>query len=305
MSASTTLDARRAIPSVAACTQERHDCTAPALFQAFLPTGAQNRAHVWKFSWEFGGRRPCHFHSEPELNLVISGTATFRIGEATVDAHKGDLIAFPPGQEHALLRTSPDVYLFAIGMDAALSAEALRDNWAHAALPIHLRLSSHDLASLVERCSAIVDRDGVDHLAAELWEQAHWLRQRQAHAHMAPLHVFVRRALSVLSEHPDWDCARVAHASRAHITELSRYFHRDLGMTFVKYRSRLRLLRLIHLMDEGGTNLTSSAITAGFGSYSQCHRVFQAMLGCSPRLFFHAGLREQMQLTYQPDAAAD
>ncbi len=260
---------------------------------------------MWKFSWEFAGRRPCHFHSEPELNLVISGTATFRIGEVTVDACKGDLIAFPPGQEHALLQTSSDVYLFAIGMDSSLSAEALRDNWAHAALPTHLRLSSGDLASLVARCSAIVDRDRVDHLAAELWEQAHWLRQRRAQGHKAPLHVFVRRALSVLSENPDWDCARVARASRAPMAELSRYFHRDLGMTFVKYRSRLRLLRLVHLMDEGGTNLTSSAITAGFGSYSQCHRVFQAVLGCSPRQFFDTGLREQMQLTYESDAASE
>jgi hypothetical protein len=39
---------------------------------------------------------------------------------------------------------------------------------------------------------------------------------------------------------------------------------------------------------------------AGFGSYSQCHRVFQAELACSPQRFFHAGLRQQMQQAYDP-----
>jgi AraC-like DNA-binding protein len=62
----------------------------------------------------------------------------------------------------------------------------------------------------------------------------------------------------------------------------------------------LRLLRLIGLMDGGSMTLAAAAESSGFGSYSQCHRIFQAELGCSPRRFFHAGLREQMQRAYDP-----
>ncbi len=272
-----------------------------AVYQAFLPPMTRDRAHVWKFSREYGGRRPLHFHAEPELNLVVNGAATFRIGETVVDATKGDLLAFPPGQEHALLRTSEDVYLFAIGMDAKLSAEVLRENRQHTAAPMHLKLDSRDFSALLKRASSLVDCDEADPRVAELWEQANWLRQRQMVLHNRPMHVFVHRALSILSENLDWDSERVARSARAHASELSRYFHRDLNMTFVKYRSRLRLLRLIELMDKNGGSMNASAIAAGFGSYSQCHRVFQAELGCSPRQFFQSGYRVQMQQLYEVD----
>lgn len=280
------------------------DSAPRALFQAFLPPRERDQSHVWKFSLEFGGRRPIHFHSEPELNLIVSGEGTFRVGESMLEARKGDLLAFPPGQEHALLRASSDIYLFAIGMSQDLSADVLRENRQHIAAPMHLRLAPGDFESLIHRASLVVDRNNVDPLVAELWHQANWLRQRDMAQHERPMHVIVRRALSILSEHPQWNSERIACASQTQTSELSRYFHRDLSMTFVKYRSRLRLLRLIRLMDEGGQGLKSAATVAGFGSYSQCHRVFQTELGCSPSQFFQAGLRTQMQQAYELDYSA-
>jgi AraC-like DNA-binding protein len=71
-----------------------------------------------------------------------------------------------------------------------------------------------------------------------------------------------------------------------------------MGMTFVRYRTRLRLLRFIELGQERRGNLTAAAIAAGFGSYSQCHRAFQQQLGCSPRAFFKTGLLDEMQQVY-------
>jgi methylphosphotriester-DNA--protein-cysteine methyltransferase len=89
----------------------------------------------------------------------------------------------------------------------------------------------------------------------------------------------------------------LAESLRTHPSEVSRHFHADLGMTLVRYRTRLRLLRLIEGVD-AGNDLMRAASTAGFGCYSQCHRSFQAELGCAPRLFFSSGLREQMQAAY-------
>src|ERR1017187_9090856 len=116
------------------------DVPGRVLHQSFLPAQGQARAHVWKFSWEYGGRRPRHFHAEPELNLITNGTATYGIGETVVKASKGDLLGFPPGQDHMLLETSPDVYFFAIGIDPNLSAEVLRVDRDCVALPLHVRL---------------------------------------------------------------------------------------------------------------------------------------------------------------------
>ena len=110
--------------------------------------------------------------------------------------------------------------------------------------------------------------------------------------------MLTRRVLSTVSEAPDLGCELLAKQARANLCEVSRYFHRDVGMTLVQYRARLRLLRFIQLVDARADNLMATAEAAGFGSYSQCHRIFQSELGCSPRRFFFSGLRQQMQLEY-------
>jgi len=268
--------------------------------QEFLPSQGASRAFVWKYLPVNWGRRPRHFHMEPELNLIASGRATFGIGETIVEVGPGDLLRFPPAQDHVLLEASPDLYLFAIGMDFSLSSEILRTESDQVMLPLRLRLADDDFRTLVNRASAIVDRSGVEQPCAELWEQAHWLGSRPQSRQAAPMHVLTRRALSAVSQSPALGLEEISNRMHTAASEISRNFHRDVGMTFVHYRTRLRLLRLVRLMDSGDMSLGTAADAAGFGSYSQCHRIFQAELGCSPRSFFQSGIRQQMQQAYDP-----
>lgn len=271
-----------------------------ALHQSFLPSSGSARAHVWKFSLQYGGRRPRHFHAEPELNLIVAGSATFGIGEAVVQGSTGEILGFPPGQDHALLEASSDLYLFSVGMDAKFSSEVLRDERDRVALPFHVRLAPSDFRALSARSAAIVDQDHIEQPCAELWEHVCWLRRKNAGRLDSAMHVLTRRTLSLIAEGPDLDRDLLAQRLRASPFAISRYFHHDVGMTLVKYRTRLRLLRFIRLMDRGGNNLAAAAKAAGFGSYSQCHRVFQTELGCAPRQFFFSDLRQQMQAAYEP-----
>jgi AraC-like DNA-binding protein len=271
-----------------------------AIHQGFLPSHGASRAFVWKYTPVNWGRRPRHFHIEPELNLVASGHAIFGIGESMVQVRQGDLLRFPPAQDHVLLKASPDLYLFAIGMDASLSSEVLRADADQVMLPLRLRLADGDFRALVNRASAIVDRGGVEQSCAELWEQAYWLGSRPQTRPATAMHVLTRRALAAVSRAPEIGLQTLANRMQTAGSEISRYFHRDVGMTFVHFRTRLRLVRLIRLMDGGDMSVGAAAHEAGFGSYSQCHRIFQAELGCSPQRFFHAGLRQQMQQAYDP-----
>ncbi|RYZ04494.1 MAG: AraC family transcriptional regulator [Myxococcales bacterium] len=268
-----------------------------AIHQNFLPPG-KHRAFVWKYSEPIGGRRPRHFHAEPELNLVVRGSATFGIGDSVVTARAGELIAFPSAQDHVLLDSSPDLYLYAIGLDPALSAQALDQE---PSLPLHVQLHAEELTPVLQRAADIVDRPGADSLAADLWQRVHWLARRSAPLSAQGPHVLTRRTLQLLRGAPDLSLTGLAQNLRAHPTEVSRHFHRDLGITLVRYRTRLKLLDLIQRVDSGQTELMTVAIHAGFGSYSQCHRAFQAELGCSPRRFF-SGLRDGMQSAYTDES---
>jgi AraC-like DNA-binding protein/quercetin dioxygenase-like cupin family protein len=268
---------------------------ASALYQRFLPQHGKH-AFVWKYSQAIGGRRPRHFHSEPELNLVVRGSASFGMGDRTVTASAGELVVFPSGQDHVLLEASDDLYLYAIGLDSAYSADVLRGEQCQL-VPLHVRLGKPESSVVLDRASAIVDRSGADQLGAELWERLHWLGRRSGER-LGGVHVLTRRALRLMSSAPELGLNGLASDLAVHPSELSRHFHRDMGVTLVRHRMRLRLLEVIRLVNSGERDVMAAASAAGFGSYSQCHRVFHAELGCSPRQFFFDGMRDQMQATY-------
>jgi len=267
-----------------------------ALYQRFLPD-RDPHTYVWKYSQATGGRRPRHFHAEPEVNLVVRGSATFGIGGGVTRVSQGELVAFPSGQDHELVEGSPDLYLYAMGLDPAYSAEVLGAGRAPI-MPLHVRLSDDELAVVQDRAAAIVDRAGADQLGAELWERIHWLGQRATRRRKPAAHVLTRRVLGLLESTREFGLDALSSELRTHPSEISRHFHRDVGMTLVRYRTRRRILHVIRLVDGGEHDLMTAASAAGFGSYSQCHRTFHSELGCAPREFFSSGIRERMQSTY-------
>ena len=95
---------------------------AEALYQPF-PIPGTARGHVWHHVP--ATRRPRHFHAEPELNLIAAGRAAFGYGEATISVSAGDLLWWPPGQDHVLLDATPDLDLYVIGVTPAFSEHVL------------------------------------------------------------------------------------------------------------------------------------------------------------------------------------
>jgi|SRR6187402_948846 len=265
-----------------------------AIHQSFLPAD-NDQAYVWKYSASIGGRRPRHFHAEPELNLVVRGSATFGVGQKVITVSAGELVAFPSAQDHVLLDSTPDLYLYAIGLDRRYSSQVLMNEPSH---PFHVRLASNELTPVLACAADIVERSDVGQRGAELWQRAHWLARRASPRSAHATHVLTRRALQLLRPGSDLPLTRLAQSLRAQPAEVSRHFHRNMGITLVRYRMRLKLLHFIQLVDSRHLELMAAARSAGFGSYSQCHRTFQAELDCSPREFFLASLRSSMQGLY-------
>ncbi len=271
-----------------------------ALYQPF-PMLGRARGHIWRYAPE--NRRPRHFHPEPELNLVAAGSGKFGMGQSVISVGAGDLLWWPPGQDHVLLDASPDFDLFVVGLHPGLSARVLGDSTVSAySGAVKVRLSPASLSKLGALCASPMDRQGaavVEQHVGEIWREAHLLRTG------APeMHTLTRRALVSLLDRPHLGRAEVAVRVGGYPTEVSRYFHRDMGLTLTAYRTRLRLLRFVQAVDDGAGNLLSAALDAGFGSYSQCHRVFQNTLGCTPRVFFgtgaRAGERDRMGEVFSP-----
>lgn len=245
-------------------------------------------------------RRPRHFHAEPELNLIAAGTAVFGAGEATLSVAAGDLLWWPPGQDHVLLDASPDFDLFVIGVTAAFSERVLdADVSGFAGGATRLRVAPDALLRMRSLCGGTSNVGGdaaaIERHVGALWREAHQLR-----AGVRDRHPLTVRALGSLLARPDMKRSELARRIRGNASEVSRMFHRDVGMTLVAYRTRLRLLRFIELVERERRSFLAAATDAGFGSYSQCHRAFQRAFDCTPRLFFGTGVSDEMKGRFAP-----
>lgn len=100
-------------------------------------------------------------------------------------------------------------------------------------------------------------------------------------------HPAITSAVKLLHDDPALGGAAIAKRLGVSLSRFARVFKAGMGMSLVDYRNQLRLERFMSLVDSGGSNLLEAALAAGFGSYSQFHRVFRAYRGKSPREYFH------------------
>jgi transcriptional regulator GlxA family with amidase domain len=100
----------------------------------------------------------------------------------------------------------------------------------------------------------------------------------------APL---VERVLQALNDDLPVTGERLASELGVSPGHLARSFKRKMGVSLVDYRNRLRLERFLAAVQRrgNGSNLLDAALEAGFGSYAQFHRVFQALRGTTPRAY--------------------
>lgn len=254
----------------------------------------QRRAQVWRHRPEF--RRPRHFHDEPELNLVVRGTAVIAVGARQQTLVAGDALVFQPGQDHVLLHASEDLDLFVIGLRPELADQSV--GFRAIAATQGARFDERELSHVAAELCAVdasSDPTATQHRAVELFSRA--LERRIQH------HVVNRSALEQVRRDATLSGPSLARRARVSQGALSSRFHGELGVPLVEYRARSKLMRFVALVD-AGASFTQAAFEAGFGSYAQCHRVFQRGLGCSPRRYF-AGERRRIDETFFVDAISN
>jgi AraC-like DNA-binding protein len=235
-----------------------------------------HRAQAWLHRPAY--RRPRHFHAEPELNFVFRGRAVMGVGEGTVSMEAGDVLLLHPGQDHEMLTATDDLELVVAAVTPELMHRCLLRSLPAGSRPFRLpteemRVVSEQLLSL----DAPTTAEAHERLVGDLFGRTE--------GRFDPGHPTARRALELIDKRPDASSARLARAIRVQPSELSRQVHGQLGLRFVDFRARQRLMRFILLVDAGRT-FTHAALDAGFGSYAQCHRVFHRYLACSPTDYF-------------------
>jgi AraC-like DNA-binding protein len=106
---------------------------------------------------------------------------------------------------------------------------------------------------------------------------------------LAAPHAAVTKAARVLADNPSLSGADLADRIQVGAGRFARVFKSEMGVSLVRYRNQLRLERFMKIMDAGRSTMLEAALSAGFGSYAQFHRVFQAQRGTTPRAYLARG----------------
>jgi AraC-like DNA-binding protein len=94
---------------------------------------------------------------------------------------------------------------------------------------------------------------------------------------------WVRSVLRALEENPRSSGEHLARQLSISAGHLARSFKAEVGVSLVEYRNRRLMDRFFLAVERGNGNLLNAALEAGFGSYTQFHRVYKRMFGTSPR----------------------
>lgn len=266
--------------------------TMSLLWQPF-PMPARRRAQAWRYHPAF--RRPAHFHDEPEINIVVRGTATFVVGNRRVPLSAGGLVWYPPGVDHFLDDASEDLELYVVGFRPELLAAFARQHGT--VLSFARPLASVDeqtLRACVETfggAPASKDDGAVEQQLLALLASLGGVRSVSTLGH---------RAVALLVETPTLSRDDLVRRLASNRGDVSRRFRSDQGMSLTEYKNRLQTLQLLARLTAGQGNLMRAALEAGFGSYSRCHQVIRSLLGCAPSALLDPEVRQLLAERLEP-----
>ena len=221
-------------------------------------------------------------HPGLELDLVISGKATCFFSDRQQDLVPGTLLWIAPGEYHHLLR-SPDFEMWLAVIDPQdFAPQLLADVVAN---PCRL-LSSEDALTLDRLFSHLtqdsdkpeVYRAGADYLFRSAWHATLSSPGPQRRS----LHPAVVQALDLLRSDKETPTSATI-ARRCGMTQgyLGGLLIEQTGRGFVEWRNRFRIERFLTNYPKTH-DLVTAAFDAGFGSYTQFHRVFHDLVGSTP-----------------------
>jgi len=260
-----------------------------------------------------------HRHVELELNLVVGGEIRYVVEDRSYHFPTGSLLWLFPGQVHQLVDRTPGaayyVAVFRPGMQGG-TRDTARYGGLSADLPPVDGVLCHRPSSgsfqmlrqmMAELCAGGMDPDllnseggfgltpgfhfehgdpvglnaGLKHLLLCAWR----MTEGGGREEIVPrLHPAVLRALEQMRLcDPPPRLAGLAPRCGVSSSTLSRLFRAQMGIPLSRYRNSVMLARFMEHMSRGRPTILESVHAAGFGSYAQFHRVFQAAYGQSPR----------------------
>ena len=238
-----------------------------------------------------GSKPQPHMHEELELNLVVSGRGSYKLGDGRYELRRNSLIWLFPGQDHVLVDYSAGFAMWVLvfnnscvarhglGDAAVLGEENPKGTFCRTlqnADALELQQLFSKIAGLEKEANAF--NAGLDFAMALSWMSFKRASEMKA---VSELHPAVEKALMLLDKGGgELKIEELAKEAGISASRLSRLFNKQLGVSIPQFKNNVRMRTFDNLIcAPGGISLSEAAIRAGFGSYVQFHRVFKELSG--------------------------
>lgn len=244
-----------------------------------------------------------HWHSDHEIVYAEKGAATVRIGSSTYTVEQGNALFIQSQNVHCIQSDSDCILLLFI-----FAQKPLQQITANTQLVSPLLSGDYHLPELFGKLSEEINSDrplaalSANNRTARLLIDI-FMNEPVCGADKkgGGKKLFCRLLDDIDKNYANYtlaDAARFVSVSQSHF---SKMFKKMANTTFTRYLNMVRVEKAIEIMREGGTTITETAISCGFGSIRNFNRVFKEITGYSPR-----GLPENYSLlSIHPAYTAD
>lgn len=290
--------------------------------------------------YQRSSRRPAHFHGQLELLVVTAGHFTCLIGSRTYVVRAPALVWHLPTVGHQTLETSPDCFFWVVMIEPFFAQQVLTaaapGKAARASLAAAPRIAGKTavtrgpFASWIFGLTNLVGARPIVEIGSGTADAMNELGFRAIQLQApGPLNEVLRQILLLAVEESTRQVSRLASPSLSELgialilaapeierdvacrelevsaSYLARQFQRQTGTTFADFRRRARIVSFLAGAASRSSSLLQAALAAGFGSYSQAHRVFFNLTGYCPRCYLESGGRAKLsELTVDSPPAA-
>lgn len=249
---------------------------------------------MWRRSWRRRQATEPEAHQELVVLTGITGSAAYLVDGIVHEIRQGTVVWALAGQQHFLLSESPgfDMWVALVSSriltgEHDMPPQRLSDVSA-APLPRVLSPEACDQlhAIAVAQTASITaptKAAGLRLWLAQAW--AHWQLAAQDAGKDAGRHIHpaVTRAAQIWRQDPEKSLKEVARDAGLSPGRLGRLFKEQIGKDVVTWRTdqKMRLFEIIRSRNPR-LSLTTAALDAGFGSYTQFYRAWLARFGTHP-----------------------
>ncbi|MCM1061858.1 MAG: AraC family transcriptional regulator [Eubacterium sp.] len=249
---------------------------------------------------------PLHWHSEFEINFIISGYADFICGDSKFISSEGDIIVIPPNMLHAIYPRENSCQLYdTVVFSGEMLGISENDRCAarcvkplvNGAYKINPRITREhvfysELRTAAENIFSCAkgNKPRLDMLMKSELLRLFWLLQESgdispADGNSTGKIETIRPAIEYMNENfaEKITVEQLAETVRVSKSYFMRIFREAAGAGAIEYLSQIRIKKACEILAETDKTAAETALECGFGNLSNFNRQFKNIVGCTPK----------------------